>query len=128
MAEDPNFSFDKTLSLEEHPTEGCNAEKAFHVGVKKGAAVLFYDLKEEQHMKGVIDPLSEHAGCDTSVSFLFCLGEEEEKEKNKNKREPLKEELKGEKRKGKRKIFFFFFEGVFIFPFSLFLSREKNQK
>ena len=73
LAEDKRFSYDKTKSLETNPLEGCNRDISFHVGVKKGAAVLFYDLMEEEHMKGVIDPLSEHAGCDTSVCVLLFV-------------------------------------------------------
>eukprot|EP00009_Paramoeba_aestuarina_P001883 CAMPEP_0201509172 /NCGR_PEP_ID=MMETSP0161_2-20130828/2289_1 /ASSEMBLY_ACC=CAM_ASM_000251 /TAXON_ID=180227 /ORGANISM="Neoparamoeba aestuarina, Strain SoJaBio B1-5/56/2" /LENGTH=431 /DNA_ID=CAMNT_0047904043 /DNA_START=210 /DNA_END=1505 /DNA_ORIENTATION=- len=65
LAENNKFQFDKSISLEENPEEGCDPTKAFHVGVKKGAAVLFFDCLEEGHMRGIIDPLSEHAGCET---------------------------------------------------------------
>ena len=73
LAKDPNNNFNKSLSLESYPTEGCDPELSFHVGVKKGAAVLFYDCLEEEHMRGLVDPLSEHAGCDTSVCIYICI-------------------------------------------------------
>ena len=35
--------------------------------------MLFYDLIDKDHMNGVADHLSHHAGCDTVVSAFILL-------------------------------------------------------
>ena len=53
---------------------GCDPKNSLVVTPKKGSAALFYDLEENQHMEGVTDIRSTHAGCDTEVIILIiCL-------------------------------------------------------